>query len=163
MSTFIPAGDTYKDRTIYFEDSTTEHIPGYSCTRSTEALQGAISKVLHRMGADGVWFSRPGMFVGSPPRDGYEIGFKFGKMAGRITCAALPLRGKDTKYKRDQALKQALFLMLNQLEASLYISINKPAADSLIPYLLDSGGRTLIETLIDAGSIPMLPMPQIEK
>lgn len=161
MTTFTPTEDKYKTRIVYFEDSHSEKIPGYTTSQSVQKMQGDIIDLMHRMGAELVAFSRPGTFQGKPARDGYEVAFKFGKMAGRIACAALPIRGTATDHKKQQALKQALYLLRDQLRATLYTSINKPAGDMLIPYLLDSSGRTITESLIDMGSIPMLPPPAL--
>src|SRR4051812_32814356 len=108
---FTPAEDKFKDRVIYFEDSQAEKIPGYTTTKAIQPLQGEIIDLLQRMGAEAVAFSRPGTFSGQPPRDGYEVMFKFGKMGGKIACAALPVRDSKNERKRQQALKQGLFLL----------------------------------------------------
>lgn len=158
MTTFIPKQQQFQAKTVYFEDSQAEKIPGYTTQKTEHSLKTEIISLLNRMGAQSVFFTE-GTFAGKPARDGYEITFTLGVMQARLHCAALPVR-KPTPNKKQQALRQALFLIRDWLQASILVNLNQPPADVLAAYLLDNQGRTAAEGLLRDAKVPMLPQPR---
>ncbi len=154
MSTFIPDLKAAQTPIPYFE-SQGATIPGRATTKRQDALQEEIRLCLLRLGAYAVSFT-PGKYPGRPERHGYRIEFMFSGVAGRIDCAALPIR-HETPGKKDRALAQALFLVRNKLEATLYASVYEPNSIPLIGYLISpKSGQTVTEGLTSSGILPAL-------
>ena len=105
-----------------------------------------------RLGASGIIFT-DGKFPTSPPRYGYRIEFQFYGMSGRIDAAALPIKS-ETAIKKDKALKQCLFLLAQWLEGEFSSLMYRPGAIPLMPYLLGSGGKTIVEQMVESGYLP---------
>lgn len=161
MSTFIPKQQQFKAKVVYFEDSAAEHIPGYSTSKKIDSLKSEIGTLLARMGAQMVVITE-GTFDGSPNRDGYEITFMLGKTQARLHCAALPVR-KETTARKQQALRQALYLLRDWLQASILFNLNQPPADVLVPFMIGKDGRTVAEGLLGDAGLLMLPAPKFKE
>ncbi len=138
----------------YFEDQTGEKIPGRATEKPVAKLQDEVRELLLKMGAYGVTFT-PGTFEDKPLRYGYEMAFKLEGHPGRMKIAALPIRN-ETAQRKDRALAQALYLVRNWLEAEIYSQVYRPGSIPLVPYLIGDDGKTVTETLIAAGTLPML-------
>lgn len=138
----------------YFEEQQGEKIPGRATEKSVTKLQEEIKELLLKLGAFQVLFT-PGKFDGKPPRYGYEMTFKLEGHPGRMKIAALPIKS-ETPQRKDRALAQALYLVRNWLEAEVYSQVYRPGTIPLVPYLIGADGKTVTETLIDMGTLPML-------
>ncbi len=139
----------------YFEDAQSEKIPGRGTEKSVGSLQTEIADLLNRMGATLIQF-KPGVFDENPKRYGFQITFWLSGCAGRIDCAALPMRNEAPKRK-DRALAQALYLLRDELQAQVYSMMHKPDSIPLVPYLVGPGGKTVTEWLVEEQQIPLLP------
>lgn len=160
MTTFTPNQQQVKPKLVYFEDSAAEHIPGHATTKKIESLKAEIITLLNRMGAQMVVITE-GTFEGNPRRDGYEVTFVLGKSPARLHCAALPIR-RVTTTRKQQALRQALFLLRDWLQSSILFNLNQPPADVLVPFMLDNQGRTVAEALLGESGVRMLPAPRFK-
>jgi hypothetical protein len=155
---FIPEQPrAVKQEIKYFEDVKAKDAPGYSTTKKPDALQREITELIYRLNGQGVIFT-PGQYPTVPQRYGFQITFLMGNIKGRIDCAALPLRS-ETPLKKSQALAQALYLVRQWLEAEVFSSIYRPGSMPLVPYLIGSGGKTVLEGLIESQVLPMALLP----
>lgn len=154
MTSFIPDLKIEQVSIPYYEDSPDRKIPGRATTKSTSRLQSEISQLLTKLGAFNVAFM-PGIFPGKTKRYGFQVTFQYGTALGRLDCAALPIRS-ETPAKKEAAIKQALFLLRNKMEAMVYASIYEPNGLPLVPYLIGAGNKTVTEALIESGNLPLL-------
>lgn len=155
MNGFVPdKTELQKQAVPYFDDQSDAKIPGRGTEKSLASLQGEIIELMGRLGAGGVTFV-PGTHPGTPKRYGFQIRFNINGVQGRIDVAALPIRN-ETVNRKDRALAQALFLIRNWLEAEVFSSIYRPGTISLLPFLIDDTGRTVTETLLFSGKLPLL-------
>lgn len=137
----------------FFENITAEQIPGCRTHKTVEELQAEVRAVLKRMDCGNVNFMS-GKTSEKPLRYGYQILFTYMGNKGRIDCVALPIRS-ETPVKKRQALAQALYLVRNALEAQLYAKYYQPGYEPIVPYLIDSKGVTMMQTLVER-ALPML-------
>ena len=156
MSNFIPdfGLNTASAPIPFFEDSQKHGVPGRGTTKTINTLQDEIASLLLRLDAFSIYFV-PGIYPGQTKRYGFQIFFQFATAKGRLDCAALPIR-KETPTKKNDAQKQALYLLRNELEAMLFARIYKPGAFPLVPYLIGEGNKTVTEALIERGNLPAL-------
>jgi hypothetical protein len=156
MNSFIPDPIKTDGPDIpYFEDGTAEHgIAGQGTKKSIRELQAEIRAAMGRLNASVVDFL-PGKVSGRPIRYGYRITFVFKGIAGRIDVAGLPMR-KEAPARKEQVLKQALYMLREILESRYYESLLLPGSIPLMPYLIGKGDKTVTEAMIESGSLPML-------
>ena len=138
----------------FFEEQTGKDIPGRGTTKTCEKLQQEIRELMLKMEAFGVVFM-PGTFNEKPKRYGYRLTFRLAGMAGRMEIAALPIRN-ETPNKKNRALAQALYLVRNWLESEVFSQVYRPGSMPLVPYLVGAGDKTVIEALVESGSLPLL-------
>ncbi len=158
MVQFIPEPVTTAARNIpYFEDSQNRKIPGRGTEKSAEKLQQEIRQLMLELDAGNIVFS-PGTFQvapGVPARYGWLMTFSANGLKGRMEIAALPMR-HATPAKKDQALRQALYLVRNWLESEVFSVLYRPGAVPLIPFLIGTGNKTITEALLESTDIPLL-------
>ena len=158
MVNFIPEPvKTAAPKVPFFEDSSTLQIPGRGTKKSEKQLQVEINNLMMKLDAGNVLFS-PGKFEvapNSPQRYGYLMTFSLNGTPGRMEIAALPIR-KETPAKKDDALRQALYLVRNWLESEVFSTMYRPGAVPLIPFLIGAGDKTVTELLVESGNLPML-------
>lgn len=136
----------------YFEDASSMlGVIGHSTQRSERELQVEIERAMGHLGA-GVSFFQSGRFG---DRYGYRIEFMWRGAKGRIDVAALPLK-KETPSKIDKAKRQALFSVMHKLQGQFNSQLNMPGDVPLVPYMLDTQGRTLIEAMRERNELPAL-------
>jgi len=159
MVNFIPEPVQTAARNIpYFEDSQDRKIPGRRTEKSAERLQSEIREMMLQLDAGNIAFS-PGKFEvapGVPMRYGWLMTFSVNGIKGRMEIAALPMR-HETPSTKDQALRQALYLVHNWLESEVFSVLYRPGAVPLIPFLIGTGNRTITEALVESTDIPLLP------
>jgi hypothetical protein len=150
-------------RVPYFEDSSSDNgVAGHSTRKSILDLQNEIRQAIGRLGG-GVQDFIPGQFDTVPIRYGYSVTFMLGDMPGRIDVAGLPIKYQHTGKKKEAALKQALYMLRDMLEAQYYGMLVMPDSQPLVPYLLGTDGRTVTEALADTGDLPMVSRrPQVD-
>ncbi len=155
---FIP--DDHEDlRVPYFEDaSSLLGVIGHATQRSEQELRVEIELAMGHLGA-AVSFFQPGKFG---DRYGYRIEFMWRGARGRIDVAALPLK-KESPSKIKRCKCQALFSVMHKLQGQFNSQLNMPGDVPLVPYMLDSKGRTLIEAMREKGQLPALPKPDDEE
>lgn len=151
---FIPDMQIGASDVPFFEDNQKLKIPGRGTEKSTDVLRAEVADLLAKLGAFGIVFV-PGTFEGTPKRYGFLIQFQYANARGRINVLALPLRHEKPHIK-DKALRQALYLFRNKLEAQVYSQYYEAAGVSLIPYLIGTGDQTVVEALTAGGNLPML-------
>jgi len=140
----------------YFEDaSSILGVIGHSTQRSEQELRVEIERAMGHLGA-GVSFFQPGKFGN---RYGYRIEFIWRGARGRIDVEALPLR-KETAGKIKRCKRQALFSVMHKLQGQFNSQLNMPGDVPLVPYMLDTEGRTLIEAMRERNELPALPSPE---
>jgi len=138
----------------FFEEQKGENIPGRGTTKSCEKLQQEIRELMLKLEAFNTVFT-PGTFADKPKRYGYRLTFRLAGVAGRMEIAALPIRN-ETATRKDRALAQALYLVRNWLEAEVFSQVYRPGSMPLVPYLIGAGDKTVIEALVESGSLPLL-------
>ena len=158
MVQFIPEPVTTAARNIpYFEDSQDRKIPGRGTEKSADKLQQEIRQLMLELDAGNIVFS-PGKFEvapGVPARYGWLMTFSANGLKGRMEIAALPMR-HESPAKKDQALRQALYLVRNWLESEVFSVLYRPGAVPLIPFLIGTGNKTITEALLESTDIPLL-------
>jgi hypothetical protein len=156
MVNFIPDEEKAAGPHIpFFEDITAKQIPGCHVEKSIETLQSEIRAVLKRLDCGEVSF-QSGKTNDPPLRYGYQIHFLYMKHPGRVDCVALPIRD-ETPKRKDRALAQALWLVRNALEAQLYSQYYQPGHMTILPYLINEQGETIMQQVaIKAVLAPML-------
>ena len=158
MVQFIPEPATTAARNIpYFEDSQDRKIPGRGTEKSADKLQQEIRQLMLELDAGNIVFS-PGKFEvspGVPARYGWLMTFSANGLKGRMEIAALPMR-RESPAKKDQALRQALYLVRNWLESEVFSVLYRPGAVPLIPFLIGTGNKTITEALLESTDIPLL-------
>lgn len=142
----------------YFEDARADIAPGYGTSISIDRLQAEIVKLLVRLGAGGIYF-QSGRFEGvrSKPlavRYGYVIRFNVQGHPHQMQVAALPIRS-ETAVRKQQALRQALFVVRDQLKAAVTAIVFAPGSTPLVPYMLVPGTQqTVGEYILASASVP---------
>ena len=155
MSTFIPDTIAVQAKPVpFFEDSVMQDIPGRGTKKKVSALQGEVVDLMARLGGSSVQFV-PGIYEDGRKRYGFQLLFWLGNVQGRMDCAALPLRS-ETVHKKDRALAQALYLLRDELRAMVHVSVYKPGAVPLVPYLIGPDGKTVTEWLVETQNLPLL-------
>jgi hypothetical protein len=136
----------------YFEDaSSVLGVIGHSTQRSEKELRIAIELAMGHLGAS-VSLFQAGKFG---DRYGYRIEFIWRGARGRIDVAALPLK-KETKGRIKRCKQQALFSVMHKLQGQFNSQLNMPGDVPLVPYMLDTQGRTLIEAMRERDELPAL-------
>lgn len=146
----------------YFEDARADIAPGYSTRKTERALRDEIIHAISAMGGGGVVFIE-GTYLDESGRKryGWLIEFNYEGHNGRIQVAALPIK-IDTGQKQKQAMRQALYVVVQQLKAQLTAQVFSPGYMAITPYLLIPGhDKTLGEMVIEANRLPNLNPPQI--
>lgn len=151
---FIPDLEVRSSSVPFFEDNQKLKIPGRETTKVVSVLQKEVADLLAQLGAFGIIFT-PGTFEGTPERYGFLIQFQYANARGRINVLALPIRN-ETAHIKDKALRQALYLFRNKLEAQVYSKYYEAEGVSLVPYLIGTGDQTVVEALTAGGNLPML-------
>lgn len=148
---FLPESNLKQREIPYFEDASISG-KGGNLHKSIEGYQSDLGKAITKLGGllTGI---APGTFSGKPVRYGYRITFLIANMPGRIDIAALPIRS-ETQAKKENALKQALYLFWKELDAAGDSWVYNPNNMPLLPYLIGSGGKTVAEELIQKGTLP---------
>ena len=126
-----------------------------------ERLQSEIVALLVRLGAGGIAFQQ-GKFESirhTPPkglivRYGYLIHFNVQGHPHQMQVAALPLRS-ETSAKKQQVLRQALFVVRDQLKAMVTAIVFAPGSAPLVPYMLVPGTQqTVGEYILSSANLP---------
>lgn len=139
----------------YFEDAKArDGIRGHRTRKSLRDLKDEIRKAIARLGG-GVTRIQRGSFMTDPPRDGYLVHFNLDAHAGRLPVATLPIEN-ETKRRKKQARKQALYTVREVLEAQYNLKILAPGSNPLLPYLLGAGDKTVAELYEEHYRIPPL-------
>lgn len=151
---FIPDLEVRASSVPWFEDNQKLKIPGRETTKAISTLQKEVAELLTQLGAFGIIFT-PGTFEGTPKRFGFLIQFQYASARGRINVLALPIH-HETPHIKEKALKQALYLFRNKLEAQVYSKYYEAEGVSLVPYLIGTGDQTVVEALTAGGNLPTL-------
>lgn len=158
MVNFIPEPVTTAAINVpYFEDSQKLKVPGRGTHKSVDRLQTEIRELMMRLDAGNIVFT-PGKFpvsVGVPARYGWLMTFSANGLKGRMEIAALPMRN-ETPIRKDEALRQALYLVRNWLESEVFSMMYRPGAVPLIPFLIGAGNKTVTESLVESTNVPLL-------
>lgn len=150
---FIPDPNLKKEFHVPFlEDATAGNSRGHATSKTMEQLQREIIEALNELGAQNVVFV-PGTFPTNPKRHGFRITFALGNVPGRMDVAGLPIR-QETTTRKDQALKQALYLFKEFLRSELDARIYRPGYVALVPHLIGPNNKTVIEALLESGTLP---------
>lgn len=157
MNGFIAYDRPANISTPYFEDSQDRRIPGRRTEKSIEKLEQEIRKLLDEHGAARIVFT-PGEWPGPPKRYGWQVDFMLSGVPGQMQIAALPMR-VPTPWKKEQSLKQALYLVRNWLESELWSSTYRPGSLPLIGYLMDDNGKTVHEMVTARLPLSTLVLP----
>lgn len=136
----------------YLEEATAQNSRGHATKKTQDELKREIVDLLNELGARKVTFMQ-GAFPTSPKRYGYRITFRLSGIPGRMDVAGLPIRN-ETPTRKDQALKQALYLFAEMLRAELDARIYRPGYVALVPHLIGEGEQTVIESLLASGMLP---------
>lgn len=139
---------------IYFEDGGDNKIAGYDLRLPLDRYKGdAVGQLILLGGGSPYWQS--GTFGADPVRPGFRLHFTYLGVPSRIDVAALPVR-VETPRKIDRSLAQAVYLLSLWLSAERQAWVYRPGTYPLVPFMLDSQGRTVTEVLIQTGGLPLL-------
>lgn len=153
---FEPDGELETIDVPSFEEArSSKGIRGHRSEKKIKVLKDEVRKAIARLGG-GVERFIKGKFHGESVRDGYIVRFNLKGHPGEIKVAALPIEKKRTDYKRDKALKQALFTVRDIFEAQYNLKLLSPGSNPLLPYLLADGGETVAELYESNYRIPRL-------
>jgi hypothetical protein len=137
----------------YFEEAKNEDgVIGYSTQKSLKTLKAEITAGFGRLGGSVIGF-QSGKFG---KRYGFRIDFTFAGVPGRMDIAALPIK-KETESRVDKAKRHALYSVQKRLEAEYSTALIMPGDVPLMPYMLNSEGKTVLEVMREMGEIPALP------
>jgi len=151
---FIPDIENKKIEVPYFEDADAKSLPGYSTGKSQIKLQSEIVDIMIRLGCSNVIFA-PGHYPSSPKRYGFVVAFLYHGNPAKMKVAAAPIR-KETKVKKEGALRQCLYVLRDWFQSELNSIIFRPGSLPLMAYLLVDGENTFQDTLIDQKNVPAL-------
>lgn len=152
MTQFIPDAHFEIRSTPYFEDAHNAAIAGADLRKTLDYYQQKICNAVTRLNGFVVNFI-PVHSTDEPMRYGYRLTFMFAGIRGQLDIAALPIR-KETRVKKEKALKQALFLCWKELDAQADSWVYRPNSMPLLPYLIGNNGKTVTESLMSGGLIP---------
>ena len=143
------AEDKKTIRVPYFEDaSRDEGWQGHTTTKSIKTLQSEIGNAVGRLGGIVSGYQQ-GMFqIDDVNRDGFQIHYSIQNpngeyVPGRLDIAALPVRSKHDKNKKDKSLRMALFMLRNALDGMWFMQQLSPGYAALMPWMIVSEGKTV--------------------
>lgn len=153
----------------YFEDATREEgWQGYRTTKSTQTLQGEISRTIGRLGGHVSGF-RSGLFlIDKLERDGFQVDYFIQTPVGavipaRLDIAALPVRARYNKERREKSICMALYMLRVGLEGMWFMQQLSPGYAPLMPWMLADGERTVSQMWAESSIMSnLLPPPQSE-
>lgn len=148
---FIPDLGATERKLPYFEDATMSGAAG-NLTKDLAYYCSQVSQAIARLDGMVIGFT-PIKSDGKPLRYGFRIAFILQGVAGRIDCAALPMRS-ETPGKKNKALSQALYLLWKKLDAEADAWVYNPGSIPLMPYLIGASGHTVTEELTASGILP---------
>lgn len=164
MSDFVPdappGGVGYK--TVAFEQAHLEdRLSGYTATKKVERYRREIIELLDKAGASAISIQR-GYSV-TQERVAYQLTFWWGAVDVRITQVTLPCR-VDTERNREQAERQALYHLLNELRFELERRQFHPELPAFVTYMLAPGGNGEARPTVGEAIAEALPLalPQVE-
>ena len=138
----------------YFEDASKElGIQGHTTRKSIVQLRAEVSSAMAALGG-GVTSFVDGQY--SEGRYWVRIEFMLGKARGRIDLATLPFRKHPIPAKKEQAIKQCLFVFRDSLRAEYNSMLMIPGSIPLVPYLLGAEDKTVTEFMLERGDVPLL-------
>lgn len=151
---FQPKDEQPEQQVPYYEDvDASMGFRGQHTEKNLERLQQEVNDAIVRLGGTPIGFMRGDWEEFNPTREGYRVAFTMHGMRGRIDVAALPCK-KDWKSTREQALKMALFNLLDMLEVEYTMKKLMPYSEPLFQYIVDQRGRTMMEAF--AEDVPRL-------
>jgi hypothetical protein len=155
MMDFIPDDQQGDLHVPFYEDASSSlGIVGHATGRSERELKVEIERAMGHLGASVALF-QAGKFG---DRYGYRVEFSWGGQKGRIDVVALPIR-KETASRIEKAKRHALYSVMLRLEAQFNTQLTMPGDAPLMPFMIDNKGRTMIEAMREAGSLPQLAAP----
>ncbi|MCL4248304.1 MAG: hypothetical protein KJ065_09175 [Anaerolineae bacterium] len=155
-ASFTPEMQANSIKVPYFEDARADLTPGYATTKSAERLQTDIAQLIIRLGGSGPTFLQGSFGSGREKRYGYEVTFTFGGRPAVMQVAALPIR-RETYQKKIQALRHALYTIVEQLKTQIAARIMSPGYEPLVQFLLVPGtGKTVGELVLISNDVPNL-------
>lgn len=147
MPSFTPKTPEVSPQSVpYFEDSAALGIIGSDLRKDLPYYMSKVTTLLGRLDGVGVRFEEGVYGDGGTARHGYRITFTAYAMPAVIHCAALPIRN-ETPRKRERALAQALYILVHKLQGAVNAYIFEPDSLPLVPHLLGSGGKTVMEAV----------------
>lgn len=165
MLNFIPDKDENEERieVPYFEEaSNADGVIGYSTTKTQKQLKAMITGAFSRLGGSVKGF-REGKFKDptgrTTDRYGFVIDFTYKGVNGSTTVAALPIK-KETETRIKKAKRHALYSVNERLVALYNSQLCMPGDIPLLPWLLDSKGRSIADMLRSHGVLSALPEPE---
>lgn len=156
MFTFIP--DASQDANIkvpFIEDARADFAPFYSTTKNIKQAQSEVEKSLAKLGGSVYRFQQGKFDVNNQWRFGYLINFRWRGAEGQIVVAGLPIR-KHTEAKENKVRIQALLNVAQWLQSLMTQEVFSPNSNPLVPYLLASDGKTIMQHILESKAIPLL-------
>jgi hypothetical protein len=143
-----PGGVGYKEITVQ-QACLEDGLAGYTSQRSLKSYQQEIIERLEQAGATNIYF-QSGMVDG---RRAWLLTFIWGAVPVRIVQVALPTRA-DTDRARQQAERQALYHLLNELRFELERRHFHPDRPAFVTYMIAPGtDKTVGEIIADADAL----------
>lgn len=166
MLNFVP-DESKAIRVPYFEDaSRDEGWQGYSTTKTIKKLQAEIGDAIGRLGGIVSSFQRGTFLIDDRNREGFRVHYTIQNpnmqlIAGRIDVAALPVRNRRDEYKKDKALRMALYMLREALDGMWFMQQLSPGYAALMPWMLADGDRTVSQLWSESPIMSnLLPPPE---
>jgi len=158
---FIPAEQEAQDVPYYDDVSGEGGWQGHTTSKSIATLMSEVSTSITRLGGVVTGFQRGTFTIGDLEREGYRVSYFVEQpggntVPGRLDVAALPVRKearqrRSYESRRERSLKMALYMLRNSLDGLWFLQQLSPGYAPLMPWMLDSTGKTVTQLWSDAG------------
>lgn len=143
----------------FYEEREKVKVPGYDLRHDISYYQDRVRTYLYELGAVGVTFTYGVLDDVKPHRYAYEIRFQIGVNQGKIICAALPIK-TETAIRKDNALKQALYLLSQWLAGEKASKYYRPGVQPLLPYIVNEADKTVMDLMVSSERFLLPPTIQ---